>query len=292
MALASTVPNRWTEVSSFPSSRPRCSPLPLSSLTFEISSLPLSSSLPLCFAICNLPVCSPMLHPQIVTERGIYPQAMTRPGRGCFRTAGIMLAVRRIFFVPILPKAWASWYGVSPGPVPRLGPRLNSSDRRPHLRQLALERSQARQWGGLFVVFGQAKADDIDPAATEVARHQNDGVERQRRALLRRMIEMNVEIIGQRQLRLLAIHGHAIGRSQVAKRDLAGNDEIPEQMRVGRRARQRVDQNAIQRFALFRRRQQVDVVAGETRIGFSGRKNVLVADHQSRLRPGWNGDAA
>ncbi len=102
------------------------------------------------------------------------------------------------------------------------------------------------------------------------------------------MIEMNVEIIGQRQLRLLCIHGHAIGRSDVAERDLTGDDEIPEQMRIGRRARQHVDKKTIQRFGFLRRRQQIDVVAGGDRIGLGGREDVLIADHQRRLRPRWN----
>ena len=59
-------------------------------------------------------------------------------------------------------------------------------------------------------------------------------------------------------------------------------------MRIGRRARGHVDKEAIQRLGLFRRRQQVDVVAGRDRIGLDGRQNPLVADHQRRLRPGRN----
>ena len=43
---------------------------------------------------------------------------------------------------------------------------------------------------------------------------------------------------------------------------------------------------------LFRRRQQIDVVAGRDRIGLGGRQDLLVADHQRRLRPGWNEAAA
>ena len=59
-------------------------------------------------------------------------------------------------------------------------------------------------------------------------------------------------------------------------------------MRIGRRARRHVDKEPIQRLRLFRRRQQIDVVAGRDRIGLSGRQDLLVADHQRRLRPGWN----
>ena len=67
---------------------------------------------------------------------------------------------------------------------------------------------------------------------------------------------------------------------------LAGDREIAEQMRIGRGARHHVDKEAIQRLGLFRRRQQIDVVAGRNRIGLGGREDVLVADHQGRLRPG------
>ncbi len=102
------------------------------------------------------------------------------------------------------------------------------------------------------------------------------------------MIEMNVEIIGQRQFYLLLVHPHAINLGKFAKRVLARDHEVAEQMRIGRRARQHVDKKTIQRFGFFRRRQQVDIVAGENRIGLSGREDVLIADHQRRLRPRWN----
>ena len=59
-------------------------------------------------------------------------------------------------------------------------------------------------------------------------------------------------------------------------------------MRIGRRARRHVDKEAIQRLGLFRRRQQIDVVAGGDRIGLGRRQDMLVADHQRRLRPGRN----
>ncbi len=139
---------------------------------------------------------------------------------------------------------------------------------------------------GCFLVLRQPQSDDIDPAAADAARDEIDGVERQRRALLRRMIEMNVEIIRQRQLRLRFIHRHAVDLGQFAERVLAGDHEVAEQMRIGRRARRHVDKEAIQRLGLFRRRQQIDVIAGRDRIGLGGRENMLVADHQRRLRPG------
>ena len=114
---------------------------------------------------------------------------------------------------------------------------LKSRHLGPDIRQLALERAEPRQWRGLFLIFRQPQADDIDPAAAEAARHQNDRFEPQRSAFRRRVIEMNVEIIGQRQLRLLLIHGDAVDRGDVAQGDVAWNDEIAEQMRVGCRAR-------------------------------------------------------
>ena len=70
----------------------------------------------------------------------------------------------------------------------------------------------------------------------DAARDQHDDIERQRRALLRRVIEMDVEIIGQRLLGLLLLHGHAIDLGKLAQRMLAGDREIAEQMRIGRRA--------------------------------------------------------
>src|SRR4051812_48106689 len=79
---------------------------------------------------------------------------------------------------------------------------LDSRDLRPDLRQLALEGLYARQRCGLFLVLGKPQADDIAPATAEAARHQNDRVERERRAFLRRVIEMDVEVIRQRQRRL------------------------------------------------------------------------------------------
>ncbi len=97
---------------------------------------------------------------------------------------------------------------------------------------------------------------------------------------------MNVEIISQRQPGLLLVHLHAVDLGQFAERVLAGHHKIAEQMRVGRRARRHVYKEAIQRLGLFRRRQQIDVIAGRDRIGLGGREDALVADHQGRLRPG------
>ncbi len=56
------------------------------------------------------------------------------------------------------------------GPINDLHPR----HRRPDLRELAPEPLHARQRRGLFFVFRQAQADDIDPAAAEAARDQHD----------------------------------------------------------------------------------------------------------------------
>ena len=100
------------------------------------------------------------------------------------------------------------------------------------------------------------------------------------------MIEMDVEIIGEGKTGIFGVGGDGIGIGDVAERDLAGDDEIAEQMRIGRQTRLHVDKEAVQRFGLFRRRQQVDVIAGCNRIGLGGRKNALIADHQRRLRPG------
>src|SRR5439155_2701470 len=41
------------------------------------------------------------------------------------------------------------------------------------------------------------------------------------------------------------------------------------------------------RLGLFRRRQQIEVVAGRDRIGLDRREDPLIADYQRRLRPGW-----
>ena len=100
------------------------------------------------------------------------------------------------------------------------------------------------------------------------------------------MVEMDVEIIRQRQLRLLSIHRHAVDLGEFTKRMLARDHEIAEQMWIGRCARLHVDEEAIKRFGLFRRRQQVDVIARRDRIGLGRRENMFVADHQRRLRPG------
>src|ERR1700723_2382826 len=69
---------------------------------------------------------------------------------------------------------------------------------------------------------------------------------------------------------------------------LAGYHEVAEQVRIWRRTRLHVDKEAIQRFGLFRRRQQIEIVARTYWIGLGGRENALVADHQRRLRPGRN----
>src|SRR5205823_6007124 len=66
--------------------------------------------------------------------------------------------------------------------------------RRPDLRELALKRLPARQLRDFFLVLRQTQADDIDAAAAEAARHQHDGIQRKFRALLRRAVEMDVEI--------------------------------------------------------------------------------------------------
>src|SRR5262249_39959582 len=87
-------------------------------------------------------------------------------------------------------------------PVARdlLRPMLsNPGDRGPELGELLLECFHPRQRLALVLLFGQAKADDIDPPARDRTRDQHDGVEHKRRALLRRAVEMDVEIVGQRQ---------------------------------------------------------------------------------------------
>src|SRR5258705_2884972 len=86
---------------------------------------------------------------------------------------------------------------------------LNPRDRRPNLRELALERLCAGQRHGLFLLLGQSQADDVDPAAADAARDENDRIERELRALARRAVEMNVEIISQRQPGLLLVNLNA-----------------------------------------------------------------------------------
>ena len=99
------------------------------------------------------------------------------------------------------------------------------------------------------------------------------------------MIEMNIEVIGERKVRLRRIDLHAIDFRKVVQLDLARNHEVAQQMRIRRRARQHVDEEAVERFGLLGRRQQIDIVAGGDRFGFGRRQNFLVADHQRRLRP-------
>src|SRR5437763_879816 len=67
--------------------------------------------------------------------------------------------------------------------------------RRPYFRKLAPEGLPARQLRGFFLILRQAQADDIDPATAEAARHQHDGIQRKFRALLRRAVEMDIEVI-------------------------------------------------------------------------------------------------
>src|SRR5207302_4781143 len=94
---------------------------------------------------------------------------------------------------------------------------LNPRYRRPDLRKLAPGLLPTRQGHGIFVILGQAKPDHIDPATADAARDKNDGIQHKLSAFLGRTVEMNVEIIRQRQLRLLFFGRYAVDLGQFAE---------------------------------------------------------------------------
>jgi len=100
-----------------------------------------------------------------------------------------------------------------------------------------------------LLVFGQSQTDHIDASATKTARDEIDAVYRQGSTDCRRMIEMDVEIISQRQSRLLRIDGNAVDRSKIAKSRFTRHHEVAEQMRIRCRAGWHIDKEAIQRLA-------------------------------------------
>src|SRR6516164_2924954 len=96
----------------------------------------------------------------------------------------------------------------------RMKGALKNRYRGPELGEPALERFHRRQLRGFLLIFGQPEADDVDPAAGNRARDQHYAIERQRRALLRRMVEMDVEIIGKGQLHSRLVHLDAVNLGQ------------------------------------------------------------------------------
>src|SRR4051794_32397497 len=118
---------------------------------------------------------------------------------------------------------------VRPGDDGWLDPR----HRVPQPLQPAFHPRHPRLRRGVLLILRQAQADDVDPPAAEAARDQHDGIQRQGRAWFRRMVQMYIEVIRERQLRLLRVYRDAISRGKVAQRHLAGHREIAQQMRVG-----------------------------------------------------------
>ena len=59
----------------------------------------------------------------------------------------------------------------------------------------------------------------------------------------------------------------------------------PSRCGSGAERRRHVDEEAVERLGLLRRRQQVDVVARHDRLGLGRRQDLLVANDQRRLRP-------
>src|SRR5690349_10646439 len=102
----------------------------------------------------------------------------------------------------------------------------------------------------LLLFLRQSQAYYVDPPAADAARDQHDGIKHKLRAYLRRMVEMNVEIVSQRQLGLLFSGGYAVDLGQFAERVLARHHEIAEQMRIGCRTRRHVDKEAVERLRL------------------------------------------
>ena len=145
---------------------------------------------------------------------------------------------------------------------------LDPRDRGPELAELALEHLDPRRRRRVVLVLRQAEAHHVDPAAGNRARHQGDRIKRQGRTFPGRVVKVDVEIIRQRQPLLAGIDLDAVDSGELEQRVLAGHGEIAKQMRIGRRTRLHVDEEAIERLCALRWRQEIDVIARRDRVGF------------------------
>ena len=67
--------------------------------------------------------------------------------------------------------------------------------------------------------------------------------------------------------------------------NFAGDEEIAEQAQVRRRRRRHVDEEAIERLGLFRRREEIGVVAFADAVRLGGGEDMLSAHDQHQFRP-------
>src|SRR5262249_8652689 len=136
------------------------------------------------------------------------------------------------------------------------------------------------------IVLRQPQADAGDAAARHPMRHQRDRPERHDVALLRPALDFVGEVIGERHLGGVRRNRQPVDVGQRTERDVAGHEEIAEQARIGRGRRRHVDEEAVERLRLLRRRQDVDIVARPHRLGLQRAQDLLLAHHQRRPRPG------
>ncbi len=80
-------------------------------------------------------------------------------------------------------------------------------------------------------------------------------------------------------------HLQSVDVGQRAERRGAGDEEVAEQFRIRRARRRHVHEEAVERLRLFRRRQEIDVIADAHRLGFRRRQYLFLADHQTLAAP-------